>query len=137
MQKEDQIMGMLEQIIGTLDDHGKKLDRHEAMLISQGKKLDRHEMKLDKLENKVDSQEAKLDKHGSILEDHSQMLRALLSGQETLIAGFDGMKVSNAKEFAAIKEKQDHTTTKLELLREDTWVNRQDIHRIKNTIGIN
>ena len=116
MQKEDQILEMLEHIIGTQGEHGKKLDEHS-------KKLDKHQ---DILDN-----------HSATLQEHGQILRALLSGQETLKAEVDGMKLSNAREFGDIKEEQRNISTKFELLREDTWANKVNIHRMKNTMGMN
>lgn len=130
MEKTDKMFDMLEQIISKLDNHESMLKKQDTLLQNQGSKLQDQSALLR-------DQDTKLQDHGSILQDHSQMLRALQSGQEHLKAELDGMKVSNAKEFAAIKKEQGNISAKFELLREDSWINRQDIHRIKNTMGMN
>lgn len=76
----------------------------------------------------------KLDEHGQKLQEHSQMLTALRSGQEN--TEFDGIRIENEKEFGELKEDLKTTTIKLDLLRDDIWTNKVDIHRIKNTIGM-
>ncbi|MFC4025105.1 hypothetical protein ACFOUV_15020 [Oceanobacillus longus] len=115
MEKEDQIIGMLEKIMGTLDEHGRILKEHS-------KKHDEHS--------------AQFKEHGTQLKEHGQLLTALRSGQEHLKAEIDGMKIGNAKEFGALKEEISLVSTNQELIREDTWANKVDIHRIKNTMGI-
>lgn len=115
MEKEDKIIGMLENIMGKLNEQSSTLSEHSSMLKDHS---------------------AILQDHSSKFEDHNQMLKALLSGQEHLKAELDGMKISNAKEFAAIKEEQVSISTNFELLRDDTWANKVDIHRIQKTMGM-
>jgi uncharacterized coiled-coil DUF342 family protein len=129
MEKEEQIICMLEQIMGTLGEHGKKLDEHTRMLGEHGKKLDEHTSILGE-------HEKKLEEHSAQFKENKEILRALMTGQEYLKAEMDGMKIANAKEFGDVKEKIDVVSTNLDLLREDTWANKVDIRRIKNTMGM-
>ena len=129
MEKEDKIIGMLENIMGKLDEHSSTLSEDSSMLNEQSSTLNEHSSMLKK-------HGAILQDHSSKFEDHNQMLKALLSGQEHLKAELDGMKISNAKEFAAIKEEQVSISTNFELLRDDTWANKVDIHRIQKTMGM-
>ncbi|UJL45843.1 hypothetical protein KFZ58_15880 [Virgibacillus sp. NKC19-16] len=130
MQKEDQIIGMLEKVMSKQDEHSQKLDEHSQILDEHTKILDQHTAILGE-------HSQKLDNHESTLQEHGQILTALRSGQEHLKAELDGMKVSNAREFGEIKEGWGNISTNLELLRNDTWENKVDIHRIKNTMGMN
>lgn len=129
MQKEDQIIGMLEQIMSKLDEHGRILGEHT-------KKLDEHTQILGEHTKKLDKYDQKLDDHSSILQDHARSLTALLSGQEHLKAEIDGMKIASAKEFGELKEGFNNISTHFELLREDTWQNKVDINRIQKTMGM-
>ena len=115
MEKEEQIIGMLEQIMGTLGEHGEKLDEHTRILGEHDKKLE---------------------EHSAQFRENKEILHALMTGQEYLKAEIDGMKIANAKEFGHVKEKIDVVSTNLDLLREDTWANKVDIRRIKNTMGM-
>lgn len=122
MEKEDQIIGMLEKIIGKQDEHSRILDEHSRILKEHSEKHDEHS--------------AQFKEHGIQLKEHGQILTALRSGQEYLKAEMDGMKIANAKEFGSIREEVSLISTNQELLREDTWANKVDIHRIKNTMGM-
>jgi DNA repair ATPase RecN len=122
MKDDTKIMYMLEQIIEKLDEQGRKLDEH-------GKKLDEHSKKLDE-------HSQKLDEHSKILSEHGEILSALRFGQDHLKAEIDGIKVSNAKEFGALKEQVSEINAKTEVLRDESWKNKTDIHRIKTTIGM-
>lgn len=73
----------------------------------------------------------------SQLNDHGQILNALLTGKDHLKVEVDGMKISNKKEFGTIKGKISKLSSSQELLRKFTWDNMEDIHRIKNTMGMN
>lgn len=123
MEKEDQIIGMLEQVMDKLEEHGKILGEH-------GDKLDEHTKILGEHGKELKLQRTQLTEHG-------QILNALMTGQEHLKSEMDGMRVSNAKEFGNLKEKIDNVATNQDLLREDTWENKVDIRRIKNTLGMN
>lgn len=143
MQKEDQIIAMLEKVMGKLDEHSSILNEHSSILNEHSSILKEHSSILDEHSSILKEHSSLLkehssilDGHSSVLEDHSQMLRALQSGQEHLKAEFDGMRIATAKEFAELKEEQGNISTNFELLRDDTWANKVDIHRIKNTMGM-
>ena len=150
MTKDDQIIRMLKEIMSTLDshtsildDHTKKLDNHTNKLDSHTKKLDSHTKKLDdhtkKLDDhtkKLDDHSKKLDHHTLTLEEHGNMLSALRTGQEHLKAQIEGMKISNAKEFGKLNERMDTVSDHIELLRDESWEQKTDIHRIKKTMGM-
>ena len=164
MEKEDQIIAMLEkqgatlekhtQILAghgkmlerqgkTLDSHGKMLESHSKMLESQGETLDGHGKMLESQGETLDGHGKMLDSHskmlesqGNKLEEHSQILTALRSGQEHLKAELDGLKVSTAKEFGNLREELSETNARLEVSHEDIWNNKVDIKRIKRTMGM-
>lgn len=137
MQKEDQIIGMLEKIMIKLDKHSQKLDEHTRILGEHSQKLDEHTRILGEHSQKLDEHSQQHENHNTQFKEHGDILRALRTGQEYLKAEIDGMKISNAREFGALKEENSQIFTNLKLLREDTWENKVDIHRIKNTMGMN
>ncbi|RDW20737.1 hypothetical protein [Oceanobacillus chungangensis] len=122
MEKEDQIIGMLERIMEKQDEHSRILGEHSQKLDEHSQILHEHSKKLDE--------------HKSQLNEHKQILSALLTGQDYLKAEIDGMKLANAKEYGDIKEEISIISTNQELVRNDTWANRVDIHRIQKTMGM-
>ncbi|PAV31126.1 hypothetical protein CIL05_00250 [Virgibacillus profundi] len=132
MQKEDQIIGMLEQILSKQDEHSRILGEHSE-------KLDEHSKKLDEHTRILGEHSQKHDNHSTQFTEHSDILRALRTGQEHLKAEIDGMKISNAREFGTgtLKEENNTVSINLKLLRDEIWANRVDIARIKNTMGMN
>ncbi|WP_164667767.1 hypothetical protein [Virgibacillus doumboii] len=143
MEKEDKIIGMLESIterIGgidkRLDGMDKRFDGIDNRLDGMDKRFDSMDKRLDGMDGRMDNFEQKLEMQGETLKEHGQILRALQSGQEYLRAEIDGMKISNAKEFSSLNEALDDHSIKLELVREDTWANKVDIHRMKTTMGM-
>lgn len=94
------------------------------------------DQRFDGVESRMDRFDQHLGLQSEQLNEHGQLLKALQTGQEHLKAEIDGMKVSNAREFGTLKESLDDHSVKLELVREDTWANKIDIHRIKTTMGM-
>ncbi|WP_188455160.1 hypothetical protein [Virgibacillus oceani] len=144
MQMEEKIIGMLEQIMSKQDDHSEILNGHSEMLNEHSKILNEHSKILNEHSNILNEHSKilgehtqKLDNHDSQLKDHGQVLSAILTGQEYLKAEIDGMKVSNANEFGAIKGRMDDFFANFEVLRDETWKNKTDIQRIKNVMGMN
>jgi len=78
----------------------------------------------------------KLDEHTETFKEHGQILRALRSGQESLKAEMSEMKLQNAKEFGEIKEQMKDMGASIDLLKEESWTNKKDIHRVKKTLGM-
>ncbi|MUV36823.1 hypothetical protein JNUCC1_00627 [Lentibacillus sp. JNUCC-1] len=78
----------------------------------------------------------RLDTHGQQLHEHGQILTALRSGQEHLKAEVDGLTVSTAKEFGALKEQLAEQSASMAIMKDDIWKNRADIQRIKTTMGM-
>ncbi|WP_106496240.1 hypothetical protein [Lentibacillus sp. Marseille-P4043] len=164
MEKEDQIIGMLEAITERLDSMDKRFDgmdgrfgevdkrfdgmdgrfgevdkRFDGMDGRFGevdKRFDGMDTRFGEVDKRMEGFEQKLEMQGETLKEHGQILRALRTGQEYLKAEVDGMKVSNAKEFGFLKEALDDHSVKLELVRDETWANKVDIHRIKTTMGM-
>ncbi|MGM8363889.1 hypothetical protein ACLIBG_00275 [Virgibacillus sp. W0181] len=126
MQMEEKIIGMLEQIMDTQGEHSQILDNHS-------KKLDEHTQILSRHSEILDEHSRKHDNHESTLKEHGQLLTALRSGQEHLKAEIEGMKISDAKEFGNLKEQIKLNT---EMFRDELWVQKQDLYRIKNTMGM-
>ncbi|WP_249869239.1 hypothetical protein [Oceanobacillus saliphilus] len=136
MEKEDQIIAMLEKIIGKLDEHGEALDEHSSILSKHTSILNEHSSILDKHTGILNEHSKKHEEHSEQFKEHGQILAALRNGQEYLKAEMDGMKIANAKEFGSLKEEISLISTNQDLLREDTWASKVDIHRIKNTMGM-
>ncbi|WP_164667781.1 hypothetical protein [Virgibacillus doumboii] len=143
MEKEDKIIGMLESINGRLDGMDQRFDGIDKRLDGMDQRfdgidhrLDRMDQRFDGMDKRMDGFEQKLELQGETLKEHGQILRALQSGQEYLTAEIDGMKIANTKEFSALKGALDDHSVKLELVRDDTWANKVDIHRIKTTMGM-
>ncbi|MGY0691472.1 hypothetical protein ACW2QC_01620 [Virgibacillus sp. FSP13] len=150
MEKEDQIIGMLEAITERLDSMDKRFDGIDVRFGEVDKRFDGIDGRFGEVDKRFDGMdsrfgevdkrmegfEQKLEMQGETLKEHGQILRALRTGQEYLKAEIDGMKVSNAKEFGSLKEVLDDHSVKLELVRDDTWANKVDIHRIKTTMGM-
>lgn len=136
MEKEDKIIGMLEAITERLDSMDKRFDDIDARFGEVDKRFDGMDSRFSEADKRMEGFEQKLEMQGETLKEHGQILRALRTGQEHLKAEIDGMKISNAKEFGSLKEALDDHSVKLELVREDTWANKVDIHRIKTTMGM-
>lgn len=115
MINEEKIVGMFEQIMGKLDEHSGILNEHSGI-------LNKHS--------------GILNEYSGILNEHSQILSALRTGQEYLKAELDGMKISNAKEFGAIKGSQEGLKIDIKILKDESWEHKADIERIKNAIGM-
>src|SRR5699024_2415799 len=122
MQMEHTIIGMREKIMTIQDKNSKKLDEHS-------KKLDEH--------TRIPSEHSqKRDEHRNTLDEQGQILGALRVGQEHIKAEMDRIKVANAKEFSRVKKGMDDFSTNIELLREESWEHKNEIRRIKKTMGI-
>ncbi|WP_087974146.1 hypothetical protein [Oceanobacillus rekensis] len=122
MEKEDQIIGMLEKILEKQDEHSRILEEHSTQLREHGILLKEHSVQLKE--------------HSTQLGEHGQILTALRSGQEYLKAEMDGMKIGNAKEFGTRIEENSPAAINQELIREETWAHKVDIQRIKKTLGM-
>src|SRR5699024_3444228 len=122
MQMEHKIIGILEKIMTKQEKNRKELDEHR-------KKLDEHKRILSK-------HSQKLNEHRTTLDEHGQILGALRVGQEHIKAEMDRIKVANAKEFSRVKKGMDDFSTNIELLREESWEHKNEIRRIKKTMGI-
>ncbi|MFA9559719.1 hypothetical protein ACERII_20625 [Evansella sp. AB-rgal1] len=145
MEKEFEklILEELRDIKGILGSHTEKLDKHSVILDKHSEILDSHTKKLDKHSEILDSHTKKLDQHseilgmhGETLREHGRMLSALRTGQEELKAELDGMRLENAKEFGELKENVKNVEASIEVLKDETWMNKKDIYRIKTTMGL-
>ncbi|RYG71933.1 hypothetical protein EU245_12435 [Lentibacillus lipolyticus] len=108
MERENQIISMLETIMNTLDKHDKQFHAIQQ----------------------------KLEEHSTTLKEHGQMLTALRSGQEYIKAELDGFKVSSAKDVGELKDQLSDQSAKMDILKDETWSSKVDIHRIKSTMGM-
>ncbi|WP_440895142.1 hypothetical protein ACS127_11265 [Amphibacillus sp. Q70] len=115
MNHEEKITSMFEQIMGKLDEHTGILTEHSQMLNEHSRILA---------------------EHSQILTEHSQILNALQAGQEYLKAEMDGMKIANDKEFKKLYSNQESFKIDIKLLKDQSWENKADIERIKNTMGM-
>jgi len=111
------------QILDALKQINDKLDKHSEILKSHSEILTVHN-ELITLQSET-------------LKEHTRMLSALKTGQDSLKAELNEMKLQNAKEFGEIKETLKNHETSIELLKEDCWNNKKDIRRIQKTIGMN
>ncbi|MCD8511819.1 MAG: hypothetical protein LRY73_19515 [Bacillus sp. (in: Bacteria)] len=138
MEKEVEklILEELREIKTILHDHTNKHEDHTKKLDEHTKKLDEHTKKLDEHTKKLDDHSQILHLHSETLKEHGRMLSALRIGQEELKAELDGMKILNAKEFGEIKEQLKNTEASMEVLKDETFMNKKDIYRIKTTMGM-
>lgn len=91
---------------------------------------------LEQILSKLDEHSKVLGEHSQILGEHFQILSALRTGQEYLKAEIDGLKVSNAKEFGTLKNNKGALEIDIKILKDQSWENKADIERIKNTMGM-
>lgn len=122
MEKADQIIEMLQEQKEMIQANSQLLQEHSRILKEHIGILKEHSQKLDS--------------HSRQLDEHGQLLRALQSGQETLKAELDGFKKSATEESGNLKQEQIHTNTKIDVLYNDTWANKVDIQRVKNSMGM-
>ena len=120
---EKQILAALQQINDKLDSHSEILESHSEMLKEHSVMLQNH------------SEMFKI--QGETLKEHTRMLSALKTGQESLKAELNEMKLQNAKNFGEVKEQLESHETSIEILKEDIWNNKKDIRRIQKTMGMN
>ena len=120
---EKQILAALQQINDKLDSHSEILGSHSEMLKEHSVILKSH------------SEMFKI--QGETLKEHTRMLSALKTGQESLKAELNEMKLQNAKDFGEVKEQLESHETSIEMLKEDVWNNKKDIRRIQKTMGMN
>lgn len=143
MEKEDVIIEMLGKVMSKQDEHSVILNEHTQTLDQHTQILDQHTQTL-KGHSIILNEHGKilrdhghvLDNHSSQFKEHGQILSALRSGQDYLKAEFDGLKLTNAKEFGELKEQINTVSINQELLRNETWTNKVDIQRIKKTMGM-
>lgn len=140
---EEKIAGMLETVLSRLDEHSRILNEHSRILNEHTQILNEHSQLLNEhtqILNKhsriLDEHSAKHDQHTSTLKEHGQMISALRTGQEYLKAEIEGMKISHTKEFDRVNKRFDEGFVQFQLLRDETWQNKSDIQRIKNTMGM-
>src|SRR5690625_3895239 len=124
MEKEDQIISMLEKIMGTLDEHSQILAEHSKQHASHTATLKEHSQILIDHSRQHENHTLTLENHTSTINEHGQLLSALRTGQEHLKAEVEGMKISNAKEFGSLKQHRDEFTVQLEILRDESWKNK-------------
>lgn len=136
MEKEDQIIAMLQEQKEMIQKNSQLLQEHGGILREHSGILQEHSEILQEHSGILQEHSQKLDNHGKQLEEHGQMLRALQSGQETLKAELEGFKKSTTEAFDKLKKEQTHTNTKMDVLNKDTWANKVDIQRVKNTMGL-
>lgn len=119
---EKEILKVLEQINGKLDWQGETLIEHSAILKEHSELL------------KLQGETIKL--QGETLKEHTGILSGLRNGQEVLKAEISELRLQNAKEIGEIKEQLKGIEDSVGVLKEDTWQNKKDIHRIKKTMGM-
>ncbi|WP_100010075.1 hypothetical protein [Lentibacillus sediminis] len=123
MEKEDQILDILQQVKAQLEEHSK-----------QFKSVDE---KFESIDNQFKSIHEKLDINSVRIRENRDIITAVLAGQEKLKAEFDGMQISHQKEHASLKEENNDISDGLKLLKEENWNRKLEIQRVKNHIGIN
>src|SRR5699024_689385 len=114
--KADKIIDMLEEMNVKLDGHSKVLADHSEILADHSKKHDNHT---------------------ATLRENGQIWPALRTGQDHLKAEQEGMEIASAGEMSALREHMDKFMIHFDMLRDESWKNRADIQRLKNTLGMN
>jgi hypothetical protein len=92
--------------------------------------------RLDQIGGKLDQIHEKLDIHDVTLKEHSLILSALRNGQEGLKAELSEMRHQNAKDFGEIKAQLKDHEDSIEILKEESWINRKSSLRIQKTLGL-
>src|SRR5699024_8226069 len=157
LEKADKIIDMLGEMNVKLDghseiladhseilaDHSKKHDSHTAMLqkhseilADHSKKHDSHTTMLQEHTKILTDHSKKHDNHTATLQEHGQILSALRTGQDHLKAEQEGMEIASAGEMSALREHMDKFMIHFDMLRDESWKNRADIQRLKNTLGM-
>lgn len=108
----------------------KRFDEQEERI---NQRFDEQEERLNK---RLDEQDKKIELQGETLKEHTRLLSALISGQESLKAELSEMRLQNAKEFGEVKERIDKAEVNVEILKEDNWANKVDIRRVQKTMGM-
>lgn len=134
---EKQILAALQQINDKLDSHSEILESHSEMLKEHSKMLKEHSEMLKEHSVILKSHSEMFKIQGETLKEHTRLLSALKTGQESLKAELNEMKLQNAKDFGEVKEQLESHETSIEMLKEDVWNNKKDIRRIQKTMGMN
>ncbi|MEK5389666.1 hypothetical protein NSQ59_04670 [Margalitia sp. FSL K6-0131] len=134
---EKQILAALQQINDKLDSHSEILESHSEMLKEHSGILKEHSEMLKEHSVILKSHSEMFKIQGETLKEHTRMLSALKTGQESLKAELNEMKLQSAKDFGEVKEQLESHETSIEMLKEDVWNNRKDTRRIQNTMGMN
>jgi arginyl-tRNA synthetase len=77
----------------------------------------------------------KLVEHDEKFDEQRLLLTSLRSAQEETTAKVDALAAKSATEFDEIKEKINNLNISFDLLKDESWQNKHDIHRIKTTLG--
>ena len=136
MEKADKIIDMLEEMNVKLDGHSKILADYSEILADHSKKHDSHTAMLQKHSEILAEHSKKHDNHTATLREHGQILSALRTGQDHLKAEQEGMEIASAGEMSALREHMDKFMIHFDMLRDESWKNRADIQRLKNTLGM-
>jgi hypothetical protein len=91
---------------------------------------------LQYMNGKLDQIGEKLDVHDVTLKEHSLILSALKNGQEGLKAELNEMRLQNAKDFGEIKAQLKDREVSIEILKEESWINRKSSLRVQKTLGL-
>ncbi|MBB2482270.1 hypothetical protein H5P36_19015 [Bacillus sp. APMAM] len=141
---EKQILAALQQINDKLDSHSEILESHSEMLKEHSGILKDHSEMLKEHSEMLKEHSVILKSHsemfkiqGETLKEHTSLLSALKTGQESLKVELNEMKLQNAKDFGEVKEQLESHETSIEMLKEDVWDNKKDIRRIQKTMGMN
>jgi len=136
LEKADKIIDMLEEMNVKLDGHSKILADYSEILADHSKKHDSHTAMLQKHSEILAEHSKKHDNHTATLREHGQILSALRTGQDHLKAEQEGMEIASAGEMSALREHMDKFMIHFDMLRDESWKNRADIQRLKNTLGM-
>jgi chromosome segregation ATPase len=120
-----------------------KLDKHDSEFKAINSKLDKHDnefkainSKLDKHDNEFKAINSKLDQHDVKFDEQKLILTSVRSAQEDTTAKINEMTLQNTKDFSDVKEQINNLTITIDLLKNESWQNKHDIHRIKTTMDL-
>jgi chromosome segregation ATPase len=112
---DKQIFALLEQMSGSI----KQLSR-----------------RLDQIDGKLDQIHEKLEIHDVTLKEHSLILGGLRNGLEGVKAELSEMRLQNSKDFGEIKAQLKDHEDSIEILKEESWINRKSNLRVQKTLGL-
>jgi methyl-accepting chemotaxis protein len=132
----EQMSGSIKQTSGRFEQMSESIEQMSGSINQMSGRLDQIDGRLDQIDGKLDQIHEKLDIHDVTLKEHSLILSALRNGLEGVKAELSEMRLQNAKDFGEIKAQLKDHEDSIEILKEESWINRKSNIRIQKTLGL-